>query len=63
MHRRNLCGTENGNRTTECYLWEKLQKARAEVERLKEQLESTKLLAVKFWNVLEENGFKIELPK
>ena len=36
---------------------------RAEVERLKEQLESTKLLALKFWKVLEENGFKIELPK
>jgi hypothetical protein len=35
----------------------------AEVERLKEQLESTKLLALKFWKVLEENGFKIELPK
>jgi len=34
MHGRNLCGTENGNRTTECYLWEKLQKAEAEVERL-----------------------------
>jgi hypothetical protein len=39
------------------------EKAEAEVERLKEQLESTKLLALKFWNVLEENGFKIELPK
>jgi hypothetical protein len=34
-----------------------------EVERLREQLESTKLLALKFWKVLEENGFKIELPK
>jgi ribosome-binding ATPase YchF (GTP1/OBG family) len=39
------------------------KKAEAEVERLEEQLESTKLLAVKFWNVLEENGFKIELTK
>jgi predicted nucleic acid-binding Zn-ribbon protein len=39
------------------------ERAEAEVERLREQLESTKLLALKFWNVLEENGFKIELPK
>jgi hypothetical protein len=38
-------------------------KAQAEVERLREQLESTKLLALKFWKVLEEDGFKIELPK
>ena len=38
-------------------------KTQAEVERLREQLASTKLLAVKFWKVLEENGFKIELPK
>jgi hypothetical protein len=37
--------------------------SKAEVERLREQLESTKLLALKFWKVLEENGFKIELPK
>jgi hypothetical protein len=42
---------------------ELLDEAEAEVERLKEQLESTKLLALKFWKVLEENGFKIELPK
>jgi hypothetical protein len=41
----------------------KLKASHAEVERLKEQLESTKLLALKFWKVLEENGFKIELPK
>jgi hypothetical protein len=40
-----------------------IDKAEAEVERLREQLESTKLLALKFWKVLEENGFKIELPK
>jgi hypothetical protein len=40
-----------------------IKKAEAEVERLKEQLESTKLLALKFWKVLEENGFKLELPK
>jgi hypothetical protein len=31
MHGHNLCGTENGNRTTECYLWEKLQKSESEV--------------------------------
>lgn len=31
MHGRNLCGTENGNRTTECYLWEKTLKSEAEV--------------------------------
>jgi septal ring factor EnvC (AmiA/AmiB activator) len=41
MHRRNLCGTENGNRTTECYLWEKLQKAEAEVSKLNHQLLKT----------------------
>lgn len=40
-----------------------LNASQAEVERLKEQLESTKLLAVKFWNVLEEHGFKMELTK
>jgi hypothetical protein len=40
-----------------------LAASQAEVERLKEQLESTKLLALKFWKVLEENGFKLELPK
>ena len=38
-------------------------KHKAEVERLNEQLESTKQLALKFWKVLEENGFKLELPK
>lgn len=38
-------------------------KHEAEVERLREQLESTKQLALKFWKVLEENGFKLELPK
>lgn len=42
---------------------ERAEKAEAEVEALKEQLESTKQLALKFWKVLEENGFKIELPK
>jgi hypothetical protein len=42
---------------------ELLDEAEAEVERLREQLESTKLLALKFWKVLEENGFKIELTK
>ena len=40
-----------------------IDKAEAEVERLREQLESTKQIAVKFWNVLEENGFKMELPQ
>ena len=40
-----------------------LAASKAEVERLKEQLESTKHLAVKFWKVLEENGFKMELTK
>ena len=40
-----------------------LAASQAEVERLKEQLESTKLLALKFWKVLEENGFKMELTK
>ena len=47
-------------------LWSRFDKqmeAEAEVERLTEQLESTKLLALKFWKVLEENGFKMELPK
>jgi F0F1-type ATP synthase membrane subunit b/b' len=44
-------------------LQKELKETKAEVERLKEQLESTKLLALKFWKVLEENGFKIELPK
>ena len=38
-------------------------KHEAEVERLNEQLESTKQLALKFWKVLEENGFKLELLK
>ena len=40
-----------------------LSKAEAEAERLREQLESTKKIAVKFWKVLEANGFKMELPK
>jgi septal ring factor EnvC (AmiA/AmiB activator) len=39
------------------------EKAEAEVERLREQLASTKQLAIKFWEALEENGFKLELPK
>jgi hypothetical protein len=38
-----------------------LAASKAEVERLKEQLESTKLLAVKFWSVLEEHGFELEI--
>lgn len=44
-------------------LRERAEKAEAEVERLKEQLDSTKQLALKFWKVLEENGFKMELQK
>lgn len=46
-----------------CHEREARQKAESEVERLTEQLESTKQIAVKFWNVLEENGFKMELPQ
>jgi DNA repair exonuclease SbcCD ATPase subunit len=42
---------------------ERAKKAEAEVERLREQLASTKQLAIKFWEALEENGFKLELPK
>jgi thymidylate kinase len=37
------------------------EKAEAEVERLKEQLESTQNLCFKFWSVLEENGFELEI--
>jgi hypothetical protein len=40
-----------------------LAASQAEVERLREQLASTKQLAIKFWEALEENGFKLELPK
>jgi CRISPR/Cas system CSM-associated protein Csm2 small subunit len=39
------------------------EKAEAEVARLREQLASTKQLAIKFWEALEENGFKMELTK
>ena len=39
-----------------------LNASKAEVKSLEEQLDSTKRLALKFWKVLEENGFKIELP-
>jgi hypothetical protein len=44
-------------------LYRDYQKLEAEVERLREQLASTKQLAIKFWEALEENGFKLELPK
>lgn len=37
------------------------ERAEAEVASLNELLESTKQLALKFWKVLEENGFKMEL--
>ena len=37
--------------------------SKAEVASLNEQLDSTKQLALKFWKVLEENGFKMELQK
>jgi hypothetical protein len=40
-----------------------LNASQAEVERLREQLASTKQLAIKFWEALEKNGFKLELPK
>jgi hypothetical protein len=43
--------------------WMEQNDTNNEVARLKEQLESTKQLALKFWKVLEENGFKLELPK
>jgi chromosome segregation ATPase len=49
-------------------IWEhadKLQRelaaSKAEVERLKEQLESTQNLCLKFWSVLEEHGFELEI--
>jgi uroporphyrinogen-III synthase len=45
------------------YLTQELAASQAEVERLREQLASTKQLAIKFWEALEENGFKLELPK
>lgn len=35
--------------------------SKAEVERLKEQLESTQNLCLKFWSVLEEHGFELEI--
>jgi hypothetical protein len=38
-----------------------LNEAEAEVERLKEQLESTQNLCLKFWSVLEEHGFELEI--
>lgn len=37
------------------------ERAEAEVERLKEQLESTQNLCLKFWSVLEEHGFELEI--
>jgi|694.fasta_scaffold49379_3 hypothetical protein len=40
---------------------ERAEKAEAEVERLKEQLESTQNLCLKFWGVLEELGFELEI--
>ena len=40
-----------------------LNASKAEIKSLEEQLDSTKRLALKFWKVLEENGFKIELLK
>jgi hypothetical protein len=38
-----------------------LAASQAEVERLKEQLESTQNLCLKFWSVLEEHGFELEI--
>jgi hypothetical protein len=38
-----------------------LNASKAEVERLREQLESTQNLCLKFWGVLEELGFKLEI--
>jgi hypothetical protein len=38
-----------------------LAASKAEVERLKEQLESTQNLCLKFWSVLEEHGFELEI--
>ena len=40
-----------------------LNASKAEVESLEKQLDSTKRLALKFWKVLEENGFKLDPPK
>jgi hypothetical protein len=38
-----------------------LNASQAEVERLKEQLESTQNLCFRFWSVLEEHGFELEI--
>jgi hypothetical protein len=43
------------------YLTQELAASQAEVERLKEQLESTQNLCLKFWSVLEEHGFELEI--
>ena len=43
-------------------IWKKrAERAEAKTERLKEQLESTQNLCLKFWSVLEEHGFELEI--